>query len=235
VSTRVDARIELSEAALTGRQKYLKLPTKQAPGIIAPMGTWLERTAKADDDAWQKRKIVYMGHLVERQGVATLIRALAILNQKKLKFSAEIIGSGPMEDELKQLAKGLGVANIKFHGFVKDYRDVEKILGAATIAVAPYVKSTQNFTQFADPGKLKAYLGAGLPIVLTDVPPNARQLQNSGAGLIVDDSPQAVADGLEELLNKPAWVKAHQAALKYAEQFDWNHILGRTLKDLGFE
>ena len=51
----------------------------------------------------------------------------------------------------------------------------------SSVAVAPYAQTDETFTRYADPGKLKAYLAAGLPIVLTDVPPNARELERRRA------------------------------------------------------
>lgn len=237
VSTRADMRVELSEAAMSGRREYLNITKSQAaPCIVAPMGAWLDRTPKVDTSAWSKKKIVYLGHLVERQGVATLIKALAILDKKHEGIKAEIVGSGPEIENLRNLAQKLGLnSKIIFHGFVKDHNDVESILATGTVAVAPYVKDKKSFTQYADPGKLKAYLGAGLPIVLTDVPPNATELQQAGVAKVVSDSPEAVAKGIEEFLSNQAdWEKAHRLVLKYAQQFDWNHILSKTLSKLGF-
>jgi glycosyltransferase involved in cell wall biosynthesis len=238
VSLHADARIELTQTALQSRTEYLGLDDKStAPGVVAPMGTWLDRTPKAKVTAWDHKKVVYLGHLVERQGVATLIRALQLVFKKDPEVTAEIIGSGPEAELLKKLAEKLGISKqVVFHGFVKDHKDVESILAQGTVAVAPYIKDKTNFTQFADPGKLKAYLGANLPIVLTDVPPNAQELKSAGAAVIVEDSPGAVAEGLLQLLsNKKSWLSAHTAATKLAHEFDWNNILRKTLAELGFE
>lgn len=238
VCREADARIELAATALEKRPEYLGLNVAEiAPGIVVPMGTWLDRTPKAKSTAWKSKKVVYLGHLVERQGVATLIRALQIVIKKDPSVTAEIIGGGPEKEHLELLSKKLGIATqVTFHGFVKDHKDVESILASGTVAVAPYVKDETTFTQFADPGKLKAYLGASLPIVLTDVPPNARELEGAGAALIVKDNPQDLAAGLLSLLSdQDRWLRAQSAAIKVAKEFDWNNILKIALKKLGFE
>ncbi len=237
VCQKVNGRVELSEAALKGRSEYLKIPkNKLAPGIVAPMGAWLDRTPKTGAQAWKRKKVVYLGHLVERQGVAILIEALAILMKKDKELTAEIIGGGPLKPDLVALAKDLGIAKrVKFHGFVKSHEDVEKILASGTVAAAPYVKDKESFTQFADPGKLKAYLGAHLPIVLTDVPPNAKSLAQAGAAVLVEDNPQSVAEGIKKLLSQNKWSQAHAAAIEVSKEFDWNNILARTLSSLGFK
>lgn len=235
VARAADARIELSEAALNGRAEYLGLDqNNSSPGLVVPMGAWLGRTPKANQKAKANPKLVYLGHLVERQGVATLISAMAILAKHYPKLGAEIIGSGPLEADLRKQAKNLNLNNVKFHGFVKDHGEVERILASGSIAVAPYKKDKDSFTQYADPGKLKAYLGAGLPIVLTDVPPNAHELEKNGVAIIVDDSPEALAAGIAKMLNGTDWDKYHKAAINYAKQFDWEVILKKALNSLGF-
>ena len=238
VSVHADTRIELAENAITRRTDYLGIGSEiAAPAMVVPMGTWLARTPKVDNAAWKRKNVVYLGHLVERQGVTTLIQALAIVMKTDPDVTADIVGGGPLLEDLRQLAKKLGIADrVTLHGFVKSHEDVEAILAKGTIAAAPYVDDKKSFTQFADPGKLKAYLGANLPVVLTAVPPNARELERAGAAVIVKDSPKDVAAGLQKLLSdETAWRKAHKAAAKLAKEFDWNNILQKALARLGFE
>ncbi len=233
-----DARIELSDAALRGRTAHLRLrEADAAPTLVAPMGAWLDRVPRVTPDAWSRRRVVYLGHLVERQGVERLLKALSILESRGAGITADIVGSGPLEQTLRDEVKGLQLdRHVEFHGFVANHRDVESILASGTIGVAPYLMRSDNFTQYADPGKLKAYLAAGLPVVLTPVPPNAQGIADSGAGLIVSDSPEAIADGIEALLTDAGgWESASRAASEYSKRFDWNAILSRTLAELGFE
>ncbi|MDQ5972169.1 MAG: hypothetical protein QG553_328 [Patescibacteria group bacterium] len=238
VAKKADGRVELSSVGVKGRNKYLGIADqKHAPTHVVPMGAWLDRTPKVGSKAWSKHKIVYLGHLVERQGVAMLIDAAKELARQDVKFSIEIIGSGPLEKQLRKKAKDLGLAKqIKFHGFVKSHKEVEKILASATIAAAPYVKDDVNFVQFTDAGKLKAYLGAYLPIVLTDVPNNTKELRDAGAALIARDNPKDFATQLQKwLTNEAQWKSAHQAAKKKAQEFDWNNLLKKALGEMGFE
>ena len=84
-----------------------------------------------------------------------------------------------------------------------------------------------------DPGKLKAYLAAGLPIVLTDVPPNARELEAEAGAAVVPFDADAVADAVARLLDSPdGWRERHEAALAYAARFDWPDLLDPLLDGL---
>ena len=127
---------------------------------------------------------------------------------------------------------GLGDA-VRFLGFVPDLRDVERLLAAASIAVAPYVPGDTVFTRYADPGKLKNYLAAGLPIVLTDVPPNARELAAEAGAELVPYEATAIADALERGLADPVrWRERRERALAYARRFDWAVLLHDALDRL---
>ncbi len=238
VAKKADFRVEVSQAALDARTKRLGLEKKtSAKGLVIPMGAWLKSTPKATSKSWQKQIAVYMGHLVERQGVTTFVEAINILIQKGRKVKAEVIGGGPMLDDLKNQAKKLGLEKvIIFHGFIKSHKEVEKMLSKCTVAAAPYQVDPSNFTQFADPGKLKAYMGASLPIVVTAVPPNVNELVEAGVARAVEDNPRSVADGLEFFLrNEKRWTKAHESSSKKAKEFDWDILLKAKLKTLGIE
>src|SRR5205085_7506685 len=115
-----------------------------------------------------------------------------------------------------------------------DHRDVERLLARCSVAVAPYAPSTDSFTRYADPGKLKAYLAAGLPIVLTDVPPNARELAAEGVAELVTFDAAAIADAVARASSsRERWLERRAAALAYARRFDWAVLLRDVLEKLG--
>jgi glycosyltransferase involved in cell wall biosynthesis len=228
---RADARVELSEAARDARNRRHDLSNRAAPTHIVPMGAWLGRTPTTSTDGYERRRVVFLGHLVARQGVGLLLDALALLDD----VDADVIGSGPLEDDLKQRAIELGLGGrVRFHGFVADHREVERVLADGAIAVAPYRPDDTSFTQYADPGKLKAYLAAGLPVVLTPVPPNAETLaREAGAELVASDAgalARAISSGLADA---GRWQERRGAALSYIRRFDWEVLLSDLLPKLG--
>jgi glycosyltransferase involved in cell wall biosynthesis len=235
--TRADARIELSDAARTGRDRRHDLGADVAPTHVVPMGAWLDGIVTTPSDGFRRRRIVFLGHLVPRQGVELLLDALALLKDRGEGFSAEVIGGGPLEATLRERAGTLGLGDVvRFHGFVPDHRDVERLLAESSVATAPYRPGEGTFTEYADPGKLKAYLAAGLPIVLTDVPPNASELARTGGAEIVAYDAAAIADALSRSLSSAArWQERRQAALDQARRFDWPVLLADLLRKLELE
>lgn len=231
---RADARVELSEAARLARDSHHSLGANSAPALVVPMGAWLDRTPTVPADGFARRRVVFLGHLVSRQGVAALVDAVALLYSRGEEVRADVIGTGPDEAALRERARTLGVAEIvRFHGFVPDHRDVERILAGSSIAVAPYQPSERTFTRHADPGKLKAYVAAGLPVVLTDVPPNARELVREAGAELVQYDVTAIADAIAGGLTHPElWRERRNRALRYSRKFDWATLLRNALADL---
>jgi glycosyltransferase involved in cell wall biosynthesis len=226
---RADGRVELSEVARDGRNRRHDLPPAAEHAYVVPMGAWTGRVPTTPPDGFRAPRVVFLGHLVERQGVATLLEALAMLDS----VAADVIGTGPLETELREHAERVEL-DVTFHGYVADHRDVEQLLSRASVAVAPYRRSAETFTRYADPGKLKAYAAAGLPIVMTDVPPNARELAAEAGAEIVEDDPSAIADGIKRAVaDAEEWRRRREAALTYARRFDWNVLLGDVLAKLG--
>lgn len=234
---RSDARIELSEAAREGRNRRHGLVDGSDRTQVVPMGAWVDRVATTPAEGFARRRVVFLGHLVPRQGLDLLLQTSLLLRERDLGITLEVIGGGPEEAQLRQQANALGVAEvIRFQGFVPDHRDVERILAEASLAVAPYRPGLGTFTTYADPGKLKAYAAAGLPTVLTDVPPNAQTLAREAGAEVVAYDAAAFADAIERGLASPEeWRQRRDAALAYARRFDWNRLLGDLFSGLGFE
>ena len=235
---KADARFELAAAARDARNARQGLdPQAGAPTRIVPMGAWVERVPKVPEDAFRSRRVVFLGHLVARQGVEILLAALALLHGRGQQISADLIGGGPLLGQLKALARRLELGDVvRFHGFLPDHADVERLLAQGSLAVAPYVPVPASLTRYADPGKLKAYLAAGLPIVLTDVPPNAVELAEQAGAEIVPPEAFALAGAIERAFaSEDEWCRRRAAALAYAGRFDWNILLREALASVGFQ
>ena len=197
------------------------------PHYTVPMGAWLDRVPKASISGFSDHRIVFLGHLLEKQGLQAVIESLPMVRKAVPNASLHIIGGGPFMDNLRRLANDFEVGDcVVFHGFVASHEEVEAILATAAVAVATYIPEQADFTKFADPGKLKAYMGAGLPIVLTEVSPNSREIADIGGGELVTYHPEMIAEKLINILTTPSdWQRRSDMALGYMRQFDWNVIL----------
>ena len=227
-----DLRVELSNAALQNRNQHYGLSNKSfAQTLVIPMGFWNDKVPVCSEQAWQERRIVFLGHLVDRMGLDVLLLACKILRSRNIPFQLDIIGGGPLSDWLQAQIEIDSLEDcVSLKGFVADHAHLASLLATASMGVAPYAPDSDSFTRFADPGKLKDYLGAGLPILLTDVPPNAAELAQQGGAEIVAHDADAIADAIQSLLeDESEWKKRRLNALRYREQFDWKIMLNDKL------
>ena len=227
-----DLRVELSNAAMQNRNQHYSLSDKSvAQTLVIPMGFWNDKVPVCSEHASQQRRIVFLGHLVDRMGLDALLLACKILRSRNIPFQLDIIGGGPLSAWLQSQIEVDSLEEcVSLKGFVADHAQLASLLATASVGVAPYAPDSDSFTRFADPGKLKDYLGAGLPILLTDVPPNAAELAQHGGAEIVGHDADSIADAIQKLLeDESEWKKRRLDALKYRDQFDWKIMLDDKL------
>jgi len=233
--TSSDGRIELSEAAFGGRLASYGLRPDEAPAEIVPMGAWTAEAPHTGPGALEHPRLVFLGHLVDRMGVPLVVQLASELRRRGRAVSVDVIGGGPILASLEALAAQERVDDlVHFHGFVADFGNVQRLLAGAAVALAPYEVDDTSFSRFADPGKLKAYLAAGLPILLTPVPPNAGELAALAGASVLPPDAAAFADAVCAILDDPSeWQRRHHAAVEHSRQFDWGAMLRRSLPRLG--
>jgi glycosyltransferase involved in cell wall biosynthesis len=229
-----DARIDVSDVAAVARtQRHGR--ARMAPVRVVAIGAWLDGVPTTTPDSWRRRTLTYLGYLIRAQGGDMFLDALEQLQRREVDFRADVIGRGPMQAELEAKASRLGLdGRVAFHGYVED-PEMTRLLADGSIGVALYDPAVATFTRWADPGKLKSYLAAGLPILLTDVPPNAHQLEQSGAAEIVPFDAAAIADAMQRQLSSPEdWQRRRAAALELRRDSDWNVLLEDAMRWLGY-
>lgn len=218
-----DLHIEVSTAALEQRARRYRYTTTDRH-IVVPVGIDPQRVSQPDPQGWMRGRIATVGYL--RPGLANdvLIDALSILSSRGERIVLDLIGDGPQLAELKLQAENLKLSNIVFHGAVAEDEKF-RILNQASVGIALYHPSPGNFTQFADPGKLKDYLAAAMPIVMNDVPATTEEYVNSGAATVVELDPQLVADAISSHLDQETYVQRSHASHRMAQRYLWPVIL----------
>jgi glycosyltransferase involved in cell wall biosynthesis len=98
--------------------------------------------------------------------------------------------------------------------------EIPQLLSPVMACIVP--RAPGRYNDLALPVKLMEYLAYGRPLVVTDRLETARLVRAGGAGIVVGDGPQAMADGLLELWRAPEerrdeWSRAaHRTALANA-------------------
>ncbi len=216
----------------TGRKKNKVDVKKSAPSIMLPMGANLEKIKILSIDRINRHQIIFAGFLLEKQGVQIILETLPKIIKKIPDIKFIIIGQGEYEEKLKALSNNLALDNhIVFKGYIKEYTKVYKILSESAIGLAPYFPTSSNYTIYADPGKIKLYLGCGLPVVVTDVPKIAKTIQSKKAGLIVDYETNSFANAIVKLLSDDKLYKKYrQNAIKLSKNYNTNTLIKKAFE-----
>jgi len=224
-----DEMWDLSPRMKDARKKYLGLKDSDYKKIkVVPFGMWTERIQNASYEQSEKNTIVFMGHLLPKQGVQLIIDAIPLIKKKNKKIKLKIIGTGSYETELKKKVKEMGLEEeCIFLGKIESMEDMEKEIAKSAIAVAPYVKSLDTWSYYADPGKVKTYLACGVPVLLTDIPWNAKEIEQCESGIIISEDPKDIADKILLLLNAKTNQKYRKNAHNYAKQFNYKEIFSK--------
>jgi len=227
-----DETWNLSDVMRTARKDYFGF--SGGVQIEVPIGVWFDRIKRKDFSQVERDTLVYMGHVIKKQGIQNVIAAMSEIISKIPKFKFLIIGGGDYVDVLKEQAARLRVEDhLEFTGYVEDHSAIEEMLSKSGVAISMYEKHDDlgglSFTHFTDPGKLKYYLASGLFVLTTDVPPRAREIEKAGCGRIVQNEPGSIACAVIEFMVRGDTEQLRANAIDYARQYDWNLIFGKRI------
>lgn len=226
-----DEMWDLSPRMAEAREKFLGFTQSMYKSHkVVPYGVWTKKLKRYTYADCEKNTLVYMGHISKKQGVQIVIEAIPLIIKKNPEFSFKIIGKGDYTKELEVLAKKLGVIKYcDFRGKIDDYSLLEDEVAKSCVAVAPYVKDFDIWTYYADPGKVKTYLGCGVPVVVSDIPWNSHEIEKMKCGVIADQNKIAIAEKVLYLMDSKRNGEYRRQAIKYAESFNYANIFDRLL------
>jgi glycosyltransferase involved in cell wall biosynthesis len=142
--------------------------------------------------------ITYMGSFFYFSGLPEVLGEFAKTKNQNLKLL--LIGGGEQEQELRNLAKKLGIyEQVKFTGFV-GFADLPKYVGVADVAINSMHRTLVSNAAF--PNKVLQYMASGLPVVSTDLD-GLRKTFGQFPGLSLVSSPLEVIAKACELINDP--------------------------------
>lgn len=216
---------DLSPRMAKGRKKYLKVRYEDYKlHRIVPYGVWTDQVKTIPYDKCQKHTLVFMGHLLKKQGIDMVIKKIPDIVREIPNFELKIIGDGNYKNQLERLVDILEVKNYcSFLGRVSDRRLRQEITKSA-VAVAPYYVGKNSYTYYADSGKIKTYLACGIPVLLTDLPWNAKEIENNKCGIIIKGGGSDLVSHLIKVMKPLTNREYRKNAIKYAQNFDFEKI-----------
>src|SRR5438067_10285282 len=128
--------------------------------------------------------IIAVGRLIVKKGFANLIRACALLAERGKLFQCEIIGEGPLENELRAQIEQLDLQHCIVLAGAKPQSEVRQRLAAANIFVLPSVVDAQGGMDNL-PTVIMEAMASGLPVVSTNIGGIPEMVTENETGFLV--------------------------------------------------
>jgi len=154
------------------------------------------------------------------KNVDILIKAIYLIKIQKPDIKCIIIGNGPEETKLKNLAEELNLAdNIKFVGFL-DQRQVYSYMKSSKIFVLPSTR--EGFGMVVIEAN-----ACGIPVITIDHKDNAAKdlIEEGENGYLCDLDEKEIAKRISNVFENGLDNKTKQVCVDSAGKYDWNHIV----------
>jgi colanic acid/amylovoran biosynthesis glycosyltransferase len=146
--------------------------------------------------------IVAVGRLIAKKGFADLIRACRLLMERGKSFRCEIIGEGPLEEELHQQIAQLDLQGCVGLPCAKPQHEIRARLAAASVFVLPSVADPDGGMDNL-PTVIMEAMAAGLPVISTMIGGIPEMvIQNETGFLVPPGDVAALAGAIERLFDE---------------------------------
>lgn len=174
-------------------------------------------------------RLAVLGRLVAHKRVDLVIRAVAELRAAGREVPLDIIGRGPQEHSLRQLAASLGVEDlVTLHGFVSE-DEKARVLSAARLHVC--ASEGEGWGQVV----LEA-AAVGVPTVAFDVAGLRDSILAGRTGWLIPSArplAAAIADALDLLADPARAVEIAEACQAWAGSFTWPTMRDGIMRVVG--
>ena len=145
--------------------------------------------------------IIAVGRLIPKKGFGDLIRTCVLLAERGKSFRCEIIGEGPLENELRRQIDELHLQNNVVLTGAKPQTELRGRLTAANVFVLPSVIDPDGGMDNL-PTVIMEAMATGLPVVSTNIGGIPEMIVENETGFLVQSGDVvAMADAIETVIN----------------------------------
>ncbi|HYC93498.1 MAG TPA: glycosyltransferase family 4 protein [Thermoanaerobaculia bacterium] len=138
------------------------------------------------------------------KGLPVLIEACRILKDQRVQFRCDVLGHGPMRDELEQMIRDRGVGDVIHLLGAKPEHVVAEMMGEATLFALPSIIAPDGQME-GIPVVLMEASASGKAVVTTSISGIPELVEHGVTGLLVPPGDaQALAASIRTLLEDPA-------------------------------
>ena len=177
-------------------------------------------------------QIISIGRLVEKKGFEILIDACNLLDKKNVAFQCEIIGDGPLSENLERQIDSIGLKNKIFLSGSRSQDIIRAKLAEGSVFVLACVPEKNGGMDIL-PTVIMEAMGSRLPVVSTRMAGIPEMVIHEKTGLLVEPFEKvALADSIETILkNRELGVSLGEEGYKRAKElFDESKTIPRLIE-----
>ncbi|MCM1173963.1 MAG: glycosyltransferase [Blautia sp.] len=176
----------------------------------------------------RKKQIVAVGRLQPQKNHKLLLEAFADFQKKYMDYELHIFGIGELENELKQQAKALHIADkVVFRGFSSTVQ--KEIWDSAMFVLSSDYEGISN--------SMIEALAMGVPVISTDCPVGGARtyIENNKNGILVPVGDRdALSEAMMKIVENPRFAQMlSMNGAKIKEQYGLEKIADRFLEEAG--
>jgi|GEM_PF-130494 len=200
------------------REKAKKLQSEKAKKLQLEDQSYELGDSNKPEATW-----LYIGALNENKNVGSLLEALSRLKQRGRNMHLKIIGSGPLEEELKTRVKALNIEeNVTFHGYIAEPEKIRTVMKESDLFVMASFRETFGLVYVEA-------MSQGLPILYSKDRGFDGFYEEGEVGYSVDpEDPKTIEEGVEKILKNYETLKNN--GIKYAKDFNWQAVAEKMCK-----
>jgi colanic acid/amylovoran biosynthesis glycosyltransferase len=157
----------------------------------------------------QRTRLVTIGRMTEKKGHRFTIEAFSQLVSRRpdLELSLDIIGNGPLLEDMRNLAQRLGHTDrIQFHGGLP-HQEIGRLLGEAHIFVLPSVTAADGDME-GIPVSIMEAMAMGIAVISTHHSGIPELVSNGESGLLINEGDSdALSNAMEQLIMNPRLIE----------------------------
>ncbi|HKR66195.1 MAG TPA: glycosyltransferase [Thermoanaerobaculia bacterium] len=177
-----------------------KLYPKEATGKIVVIHVGIETEQYAAAPPRWNRKLLCVAAHRPYKGLPYLIEACALLRDEGLRVECDLVGHGPMHDELAEFIRRRGVEDIVRLAGPKPQEEVTRMMSEAALFVLPSIVAADGQME-GIPVALMEAMASGRAVVSTAISGIPELVENGVSGVLVPpEDARALANAIRELL-----------------------------------
>lgn len=221
----------------------IKITSNLKKNILVPVGAKLVNIFETSRFKKKKLKnVVLLGALAPSKGCDLVINSWKKIIIDYPTAKLHVIGKTPnipiengikyepYENKFKKIGK-----SVKLYG-VRSRLEVINILKKMDLGLAVYKPVRNNLSNWADPSRIKDYLGAALPVITTSVPKISKEIKKNKCGIVIEYNDNQLRKNVVKMLkNIKLNRKYSHNCIKFMGEYRWEKIFNKCFNSRIFE